>query len=663
MTINELSPLMRIRKTIVAAFYLLGIGMICANVNLPKTEIQGKEYYYYEVKKDDSLYGIAKRFGWDEATLVAANPVSHSNLKKGQRIYYPVLQADTDRMATMTEQEYSDVCHEVKRGETVYGIALLYGLTPDEIYAANPSARYGIKAGETLIVQKQGSVVVSDQPGEVLYYTARPGDTLMSVAEAYRTSVTEILKLNPALSENDFATGSTIRIRPNTDSDNMAVRQIEKRQVNSFKPYKIEKNDTWTAISQAHDITIEELREANEGITELKKGRYLSIPVYENVTLQEEYIIEDPREKTIEGRQDLYDELHNVAVVPTEEKSVNVALLLTVADNRNREAEFLRGVLMAVDELKNEPYKINLNVYDVTAAETPLDSLLSIPRFAENDIVLTTFEKDFPTMLAEYGDARNIEVVNVFDVKSDLFNLSPSFIQVLPPTSYFNEAVSDYIINNFSDATYVFVGKSNPDDTDALDNMIRAILKENGSTFIELDESAQLEVVGFEEGKRYIVCPQLTKKGDIDLFLSAMAAVKEAVPLTDISVLARPNWIVYTEKFGEKFALLNTLIPSRFYYDQTIQDAQIFTDTFTSKFGETPKKSNPTYSVLGYDVAKFFIKSTAYNAGDPNAGFIPYDALQTDFRLERTSNWSGLLNQCCYIVRFTSQGIVEKITL
>jgi hypothetical protein len=80
-------------------------------------------------------------------------------------------------------------------------------------------------------------------------------------------------------------------------------------------------------------------------------------------------------------------------------------------------------------------------------------------------------------------------------------------------------------------------------------------------------------------------------------------------------------------------------------------------------FGEEPVKSNPIYAAIGYDVARFFIESEAYNDGDTNKGFIDYNALQTDFHLSRPSNWSGFLNRCSYLINFTPSGIVEKITL
>lgn len=654
---------MKINRIFVLGLCLMAMSMGLAIENLPKIEIEGKTYYYYDVKKDDSLYGIAKQFGWDMQTIVAANPNSSTNLKKGQRIYYPIADQMQSEKTVTKEQSLDEVSHKVKHGETVYSISMIYGLKPEDIYELNPSSRYGIKAGEQLVVQK--AVTISNDSDDVsnVYYTVQSEDSLLGVAESYDTSVEDILRLNPGLSENSFNEGDIVKLQPNSDKNETEVRNIEKRQVEHFEPYQINKGDTWTSISQQFNITTEELKEANDGIVELKKGRYLSIPVYEIVVSEEKYVVEDPREQTIEGRQELYDEIHNVVELEEQNQSVDLGVVLTVADNKNREAEFLRGLLIAVDDLKEKDYEINLHVYDATSTETPIDSILNKAEEGEFDMLITTYEKNFPKNVADFGQDKNIDIINVFDVKCNLFNTHSNFVQLLPPTSYFNDAVFNYVKENKADCKYVFVGKSNPKDTDALDNMIKEYLKINDIDYVEVEHIEQLEALKFVDDIEYLICPQLTKKSDIDMFLSMMSNIYETNDRLKFSVLARPNWIVYADQFKDKYNLFNTYIPSRFYFEPTDYNAEEFIKKFAEKYGEQPVNSNPNYAALGYDVVRFFIESENYNNGDSNNGFINYNALQTDFHLSRMSNWSGFLNQCVYLINYTPSETVEKITL
>ena len=84
-------------------FPLLGIAAVsfpiyAAGPKLPKVEILGKEYYYHEIKKGESIYGIAKQHGWDIEELVRINPNASSEMTKGTRLYYP-----TGKVTVVTE--------------------------------------------------------------------------------------------------------------------------------------------------------------------------------------------------------------------------------------------------------------------------------------------------------------------------------------------------------------------------------------------------------------------------------------------------------------------------------------------------------------------------------------------------------------------------------
>ena len=654
---------MKINRIFVLGLCLMAMGMGLAIENLPKIEIDGKTYYYYDVKKDDSLYGIAKRLGWDMQVIIAANPNSSANLKKGQRIYYPIERQTQSKKTMAKEQSLSEVYHNVKQGETVYSISMMYGLKPEDIYELNPSSRYGIKAGEQLVVQK--AVIINKESDEMsnVYYTVKSEDSLLGVAENYDTSVEGIFRLNPGLSESGFSEGEIVKLQPNSDKKETEVRNIEKRQVEHFEPYKIGKGDTWVSISQQFNITTEELKEANDGIVELKKGRYLSIPIYETVVSEEKYVVEDPREQTIEGRKELYDEIHNLTELDEQNQSVDLGIVLTVADNKNREAEFLRGLLIAIDDLKDKDYKINLHVYDATSKETPIDSIFNKAKDGNFDMLITTYEKNFPKNVADFGQDKDINIINVFDVKCNLFNTHSNFVQLLPPTSYFNDAIFNYVIEQMANSKFVFIGKNKVNDADALDNMIKEYLKINNIDYVEIEHIEQLDAVKFSDDKEYLLCPQFTKKSDIDLFLTMMLNISEANDSLKFSVLARPNWIVYADQFKDKYSLFNTYIPSRFYFEPTNYCVEAFIKKFEEKYGEQPVNSNPNYAALGYDVVRFFVESENYNNGDYNKGFINYDALQTDFHLSRMSNWSGFLNQCVYLINYTPSGTIEKITL
>lgn len=97
--------------------------------------------------------------------------------------------------------------HTIERGQTIFSIANMYGVTQDAILKLNPGSETGIKAGEVLkIPQKSGSYI---------YHTIQPKETLYSLARQYYMKGEDIIAVNPGLSVETFTIGKTIRIPTN----------------------------------------------------------------------------------------------------------------------------------------------------------------------------------------------------------------------------------------------------------------------------------------------------------------------------------------------------------------------------------------------------------------------------------------------------------------
>lgn len=96
--------------------------------------------------------------------------------------------------------------HRVQAGETLVSIATLYGVTVAELQAANNLTDALIRTGDELIVpvaipsgaEASGSTVESR-----FEYIVQPGDTIISIANRFGSTVEEIVVVN-SLTANDF---------------------------------------------------------------------------------------------------------------------------------------------------------------------------------------------------------------------------------------------------------------------------------------------------------------------------------------------------------------------------------------------------------------------------------------------------------------------------
>lgn len=631
----------------------LVIPLFAATPKLPKVEILGKEYYYHEIKKGESIYGIAKQHGWNVEELVRLNPNASTEMKKGTRLYYP-----TGKVTVVSDKEsleldpdsisYEPISHVVKKGETVYSISRQYNVPLDVIYAAYPQAKYGIKAGETIVIQ-QSPETVSDK---YLYYVIKPGDTLYSLAKKYHTTVEDILSANPAVSEKNFKIGDTVRLAINSNSKRIHTELVEEERLASVESYKVGKNETWNSISKKTGVDVETLKDANE-TSSLKKNEVINVPVVETVQVEKVIEKQDPRELTSEGIQEMYDSIHKTDSDTSTLNEVRIAALLDEPTSK-KDLDFSRGFLVAINDLKKSPYKINFKVIDGRGSTTAV--IRELDDFEPN-VIIATADKNFPAFLADYGNTNQIEVVNVFDVKNELYEDNPSMVQILPPPSFFNTQIADRLANEYGDRELILIGTQ--DSNDGIAELLLPKFQEYNTTSLPISGLSEYDI---KDTGSYLVYAFPNKKEEVADILKAVENIKEKVPFATITVVGRPSWVTLTETYGDKFASADVVIPSRVWYDSETGDGAKFSSKFSEMFGDTPVKSFPNFAASGYDIANYFIPSTARNGGDFNRGFSGSEkqSIQSEIRLERVNNWGGFINPTGYLLKFRSGGFIDK---
>ena len=112
------------------------------------------------------------------------------------------------------ERDDSVIYHTVEHGQTIYSIAALYKVSENDIYRLNPSSRNNIREGETLKIPRNGTSNASGRTadGASVQHTIRSGETLFSLSRNYGVTPDEITAANPGLDAGTFYVGKTIRI-------------------------------------------------------------------------------------------------------------------------------------------------------------------------------------------------------------------------------------------------------------------------------------------------------------------------------------------------------------------------------------------------------------------------------------------------------------------
>ena len=203
----------------------------------------------YIVKKGDTLYGIANKYGISVDELKAINNLTSNNLSVGQVLQIPEIIED-------------DVPNEniyiVKSGDTLYSIANKYGMSVQELKDLNKLTSNTLSIGQQLVVSEGNA-------GTLDTYTVKAGDTLYSIANKYGLTVNELKQLN------------------NLTSDILSIGQVLNiSNSNTSLPsntYIVKSGDSLYSIAKKYGITVDALKNANGKTSNLLSiGEILVIP-------------------------------------------------------------------------------------------------------------------------------------------------------------------------------------------------------------------------------------------------------------------------------------------------------------------------------------------------------------------------------------------------
>lgn len=166
-----------------------------------------------------------------------------------ERIFYKLIKKDdivmVDDAPIQTIKENTTnknfVTHTVVKGDTLYSLARKYQTTVNDIVALNPSIEDGktISIGQTYVMisdnNSLNSKVPSENNNEYLEYTVIKGDTLYSLARKYQTTVNDIIKINPEITDGqNIKIGHTYKI-PSKIENTQEISTSEENINNNFE--------------------------------------------------------------------------------------------------------------------------------------------------------------------------------------------------------------------------------------------------------------------------------------------------------------------------------------------------------------------------------------------------------------------------------------------
>lgn len=664
---------MNYKNIIVLALLPIFAFVAQAQMNLPKTQIGGVDFYRYDTSAGESIYDIAAKLGVTKDFILKNNPDAADGITSGMTLYFPV---DNQNVATtVSANESKASVHVVEQGETLYGLAKRYGVTIDDLIALNPGSEKGLKIGQELTIPtlmttsvdaKQqvsnafgitNSQVAALQGSDAVFHEIIAGEDIYSIAKQYNTTIEGIITANPGLKPNEYTTGAKIKLVPNS-----ALPFVYERTSRRNYKYEVKRGETYASIAADNGITEEELKAANPDLKKAKKGKTITLPkpYQERVTGEMATI---PLEELRGYYEPIINDLYNELVAKRLENELNVAMILPFQLHKSAPpkqaylyTDYYKGFLLALDSVSHITDKhINLKVYDTQHNLNVTDSILALPELKTMNMIIAPSEPQQLARINAYGKANNVPVLNCFTTKNEDYLDNPYVYQVNTPTDEMMHSVMKWFDEKFKGYNVVFLNAASDNDKEMFEQMRNHITRKKYVTKT-INTSGDLTYNDIsnqmDPGYKYVFIPSSGDKALIKRYIKALKEVKSERFDCDLSLIAFPEYVLYLKDYQTDLQDVDTYMFTRFFNAKGFRSRDLEA-AYKSNFGGEPLSGIPNMAIYGYDTGMFLLKSLGVD-GIIDDETPMYKGIQTSFRWERGDNWRGYTNQAIEIVHFST---------
>ena len=549
--------------------------------------------------------------------------------------------------------------HTVQPGQTLYSICKAYGANIDEVKSLNDKKDNALSLYEVLKVPYTDPFVQQDD--KFYYHKVLKGETFYSIARLYKIKPKRLLKFNEGYAQNQpLAVGAVVKLPlAEIDLSVLGEEEIEasvgkKQEIRPERPVR------------------------NESVKKVEEASVTDI--LQNALMQKNEKTEQEPEKettTVIGATDKMEIPDYISeVVMPVDPFVKVALLLPfsakdypvfvdtlvekmpvqISARSEQFISFYEGVLLAVDSLKNQGYKVNLKVFDTErSAEKMYTMVDEIDRFHPDLIIGPVYGSVYKALMDDLTN-KNIPVIYPLSSRSEEFGVYPDFIQVNPSMKALTVAMSDWLREEAEEANLVCLNLTGNEvsHSDLEDiRLFKEYMHRIGSmNFYDWKTSAVpldgLRLQLLPDRENIIILPT-TKEAEVSKILPVLSALTDGYRIT---VVGFPEWQAFTSVDHETYFKLNTKIFTYSYVDNTTEPAKRFALKYRKYFYTEP--NNLAYKA--FDMSLYFIELAAkYRDRTLDAlEFYPRNGDFSRFYFQKMEGQAGKENQGFYIVNFGS---------
>lgn len=604
---------------------------------LPVKKINGKEYYCYQVQPKETLYSLQHKLGVDREVIVRYNPSAQDGLQANAMLYFPVELAP--RISTSAP--------------------------------APAQAESSPKAATA---------------SEARYHTVAKGESLYGIARDNGLTLDQISKLNPQAADG---------IRP---GQKLLIAPAEEPQNTSKRTYKLAEGETLYGVAKRHNLTVEQLLDANPGLSPVyyKGGQVIVLPETQVVsttpapeqdTAQTAAPEPAPAHETIAVPAVVIDEPeppvpdNKPAGAPTvaaanENATASIAVILPFMLSERkpgkaaqRYTDFYKGLLIAVDSTAVKGRPTAIYAYDSANSTDTVSAILRRPELTKVNAIIAPPDEIGLSMVADFGRRNNITVINPFVIRDESYRENDVMMQMNIPSAAMQRRAVQAIVSEFGDRKPVILHREGaPEEQSEIAAALIEAYQLNGIDPITITFSGDLKgsdlmVLARHPNEQFLFVPLDSKAAEVKHFLDPIVELRENLnDQSKVMLMGYPEWITFRGDNLKKLHRANTVVYSRFFADPDSPAVRHANDQFKYWYGTTPEATFPNQGLLGLDLGMYLIEGLRRNDGDFSLPTPSLDGVQNCFRLSEQPDAEGLVNDVIYLINFRPSGWIDRRT-
>lgn len=590
-------------------------------------------------------------------------------------------------------QDNGYITHTVTRGQTLFSIAKQYGTTIEIIVRNNPGSAKSLSVGQELKIPRNRQSGSDKENNAVerngkLYHTIKSKETLFSLGKKYGVTPDEICAANPGISISNFPIGREIVIpqkgkKTKEDPSFRLNINPDKKKASIASTHKVKRRETIEKICKKYDITQEQFFSVNPELRgkEVKRKMIVNIPA-KSVAPKAEKEQDAPHKK-----EEVITETVKTEPTRFDDGETRIAVVLPflldrfAPEEQGRMVEFYQGFLMAAERLKNEKHSFEINTFDSGFKEKSLDSLINSGALDNMDIIIGAYYPNHNKQLGRFAIEKKIPLVIPFSNRKDeLYNNPMIFFVNTLQSSIMNDVTGNFV-KRFPDANVIFVEDTIKGNKGSFIKSMTAELTRNNipHSTVKMEDIVcegereeeefmnSLRALATDSLRKNIIIPTSSSKETLNRILPSlvMANALDTTLMRQFQLFGYPEWQVYASQTREQMYEVDTYFYATFYSHFSLPEAAKFQNDFIRWYNRDLQKIFPRYGMLGYDIGYHFILGTILY-GDKlaeNVNNLDYTPIQTGFKFERIGEKGALMNKKLYFIHYNREYNIEKIDL